>query len=285
MKPPPFAYHRAGSIDEAVALLRELGDGAVVLAGGQTLIPLLNLRLVRPTALIDINRVPGLDGIEATPSGLTVGALVRHRALEASADLGPGFEIMEQAARWIGHPSIRSVGTVGGSLAYRDPAAEWCVVAAVLEADVTVASEAGTRVVGADELVLEAQPAALGTGDLITGVAFRRREHAGFDEHGRRPGAPAIVSAAIAYDLIEDRVRGPRVVIGGSAVGITRASEAEDVLAGEAPTSEVLAEAAEAARATVELRTSADDERRYARLLVRSLVASAGEHARGGRAE
>src|SRR6266567_8740280 len=139
VKPAPFAYHRAHSTEEAVGLLAELGDEAKILAGGLSLVPMMNFRLARPTALVDVSRIAGLSYLRVGPAdGLRIGALTTHRAVEVSRDPAVlrGFGVLPRSARWIGHYPIRSRGTFGGSIAHADPASEWCLLAVLLDARV-----------------------------------------------------------------------------------------------------------------------------------------------------
>ena len=152
MKPAPFAYHRAHSVAEAVALLAELGDEAKILAGGLSLVPMMNFRLARPAALVDVSRLEGLSYLRAdAANGLRIGALTTHRTVEVSRDpaiLG-GFGVLPRSARWIGHYPIRSRGTFGGSIAHADPASEWCLLAVLLGAQVVLTGPGGSRSVPA----------------------------------------------------------------------------------------------------------------------------------------
>src|SRR6185295_6453045 len=143
MKPAPFEYHRPASLAETFDLLDRYGDDGRILAGGQSLVPTLNMRLVTPRAVIDINRVPGLDAIRATPEGLEIGALVRQEALERSALVTEHASLIASAVPHVGHAAIRTRGTVGGSLALADPAAELPACAVALEATIRVMSRRG----------------------------------------------------------------------------------------------------------------------------------------------
>src|SRR6202046_4678340 len=153
LKPAPFTYHVAHDVAEAVALLTDIGEDAKVLAGGQSLVPMMNLRLARPSALVDITRIPGLDYLRAGPDGLHVGALTRHRALETTRDPAvlAGFGVLQRAARWLGHYPIRSRGTFGGSVAHGDSTAEWCILAVLLGAQIILTGPGGQRQVGASD--------------------------------------------------------------------------------------------------------------------------------------
>lgn len=280
MKPPPFAYHRAASVEEATALLADLGDGARVLAGGQSLMPLLNLRTIRPTALVDVNRIPGLDVIADEPDRVRIGALSRHRQLEVHDGGAGGLAVLARAARWIGHVAIRSWGTIGGSLAHADPAAEWCLLAVALDAQVEVRSARERRTLPTSELFAGPLRTTLGPDELLTGVTFGwRPDRAGFAEHSRRPGGPALVSAAVAYDVVDGVVRSPHVGVGGAQIPIRRVPEAEAALEGRAPEERRFREAGAEAAAAVEEIAGADEGDRYLQHLVRHLVPSAGADA------
>ncbi len=143
MKPAAFTYHRASSVRGAVDLLTELADDEPkLLAGGQSLVAMMNYRMARPGHLIDLTHVPGLAGIHRTGGALRIGALTTHRAVER-ADLGPDFAVLSAAMRWVGHLPIRTRGTVGGSIAHGDATAEWCLLAVLLDAVVVAEGPAG----------------------------------------------------------------------------------------------------------------------------------------------
>jgi carbon-monoxide dehydrogenase medium subunit len=207
VKCPPFEYHRATSVDDAVAALAAHEDSKI-LAGGQSLVPVLALRLARPTVLVDLNRVPGLDGLEVRDGVLHAGALVRHAALVAQT----GHPLAAAAAGYIGHAAIRSRGTVAGSLAHADPAAELPVVLRACDGAVAVAGPDGTRRVGADALLVGALQTDLAETEVVTAVELPVPDAWGFAEFARRHGDFAVVSVAAA--LFADRLR---VVVGGVA--------------------------------------------------------------------
>ncbi len=191
MKPAPFAYHRAHSVAEAVALLTELGDEAKILAGGLSLVPMMNFRLARPTALVDVSRIGGLSYLRADAAdGLRIGALTTHRAVEISRDpavLG-GFGVLPRSARWIGHYPIRSRGTFGGSIAHADPASEWCMLAVLLDAQVVLTGPDGRRTVPAAEFFEGYYSTAAGPDEMITELWFPQARAEG-GAHRVRPAA------------------------------------------------------------------------------------------------
>jgi aerobic carbon-monoxide dehydrogenase medium subunit len=219
VKPAPFAYHRADSVAEAVALLAELGDEAKILAGGLSLVPMMNFRLARPAALVDITRIEGLSYLKASAQdGLRVGALTTHRAVETCRDPAvlAGYGVLPRSARWIGHYPIRSRGTFGGSIAHADPAAEWCLLAVLLDAQVVLTGPRGRRSVPAAEFFLGYYTTAAGPDEMVTELWFPRpRPRAVLTEFAQRQGDFAIVAVAVCADIDDGVCREGRVVLGG----------------------------------------------------------------------
>ena len=191
MKCPPFDYHRATSVDDAVDTLRT-ADEPKILAGGQSLVPVLAMRLARPDVLVDVNHVPGLDGLEVRDGVLRAGALVRHLTLAAQTR----HPLAAEAARWIGHTAIRSRGTLAGSLAHADPAAELPLVLAACDGAVHVAGPDGTRRIPAAELFAGPLMSTVGETEMITSVELPVPERWGFAEFARRHGDFAVVAVA-----------------------------------------------------------------------------------------
>lgn len=269
MKPAAFTYHRARSVAGAVGLLAELGEDAKVVAGGQSLVAMMNFRLARPEHLVDIARIPDLDRIRRDGPALRIGALVTHHAVER-ADLGPGFAVLPDAMRWIGHLPIRTRGTVGGSLAHADATAEWCLLAVLLDAEIVAEGPSGRRVIPAAELFRGVFTTALEPDELIVEVVFGRpAPRAALTEFAERRGDFATVAAAVDLDA-------PRVVLGGVAPVPLRVPAAEEVLAaGGTP-----AAAGDAAAAAIDVRDEPGVSAHYRRALTRTLVARACEEAR-----
>jgi carbon-monoxide dehydrogenase medium subunit len=221
VKPAPFAYHRAYSVGEAVALLAELGDEAKILAGGLSLVPMMNFRLARPTALVDVTRIEGLSYLRvdaAGVGGLRIGALTTHRTVELSRDpavLG-GFGVLPRSARWIGHYPIRSRGTFGGSIAHADPASEWCLLAVLLDAQVVLTGPGGERAIPAREFLQGYYTTTASPDEMITELWFPRPSpRAVLTEFAPRQGDFAIVAAAVSADVEGGTCRSGRVVLGG----------------------------------------------------------------------
>ena len=234
MKPAPFAYHRAHSVGEAVALLAELGDEAKILAGGLSLVPMMNFRLARPSALIDVTRVQGLSYLRADGDGLRIGALTTHRTVETSRDPAviSNFGVLPRSARWIGHYPIRSRGTFGGSIAHADPASEWCLLAVLLGAQVVLTGPGGRRDVPAAEFFQGYYTTVANPDEMITELWFPRPEpHAVLTEFAPRQGDFAVVAAAVALDVHGGVCRSGRVVLGG--VGPQPVQVETGVLAGQ----------------------------------------------------
>ena len=248
MKPAPFEYHRPTSLSETFALLDQYGDDARVLAGGQSLVPTLNMRLATPRAVIDINRLPGLDGIDMTRDGLVIGALARHETVEHSALVREHAPLIAAAMPYVGHAAIRTRGTFGGSLALADPAAELpaCVVA--LEATIRVRSRRGERDVPAAQFFRGIYTTALEPGEIITAVTVKPAPgwRSGFDELARRHGDFALAGLAAHVRVEQDTLREARLVFFGVGTGPVRAAAAEAALVGRRADAAALAAAAEA---------------------------------------
>ena len=197
MKPAPFAYAKARSVAHAIELLAN--DDARLLAGGQSLIATLNMRLSHPSLLVDINGVGGLDGISSSDGHIEIGALVRHAQAERSAELGRRAPLIALAMPHIGHPAIRNRGTIGGSVAFADPAAELPACVLALGGELAIAGPQGSRVVKADDFFKGLFETALTTHDVLTSIripAAGAQTRVGFAEFARRHGDYAMVGLA-----------------------------------------------------------------------------------------
>ncbi len=238
MKPAPFQYHAPATVGEAVDLLAELGDEVKVLAGGQSLVPMLALRLAVFEHLVDIGRIAELQGIERHDDNLWIGALTTQAEVERSAAVGTAVPLLAKATRFIGHFQIRSRGTLGGSIAHADPAAEYPAVALTLDATMEVVSPAGPRTIAARDFFDGLWSTSIQPDELLVGVRFPIwRGRAGFavEELARRHGDFAIAGATLAIELDDDdRIR--RCAIGLIGLGSTpeRAEDAEAELLGRA---------------------------------------------------
>ena len=280
MKPVQFAYHRPASLDEALALMERYGPDGRILAGGQSLVPALNMRLAAPAALIDINRLPELDGISLEPEGLVIGALARHEAVEASALVARHAPLIAQAMPHVGHRAIRTRGTVGGSVALADPAAELPACLVALDAIVHVAGRSGRRDIPAQRFFRGIYTTDLAPGEIVTAVVvppigpgWRSR----FTELARRHGDFALVGLAAHCRVEGGAIKEVRLALCGVGATPVRASRAEAVLAGHGPNSGVLAEARRALDADLDppgdVHASPALRRHLARVLLARAVA------------
>ncbi|MGA9162277.1 MAG: FAD binding domain-containing protein, partial [Actinomycetota bacterium] len=238
MKPASFAYHRAASVGEALELLAREGEDAKVIAGGQSLVPLMAFRLARPSALIDIARIPDLRYVRRDGDVLRIGALATHRDVETNAEPGvlDGYAVLPRAARFIGHYPIRTRGTFGGSIAHADPTSEWCMLALLLDAQVVVTGAQGSRIVAASDFFLGVFTTALGADELVTEIRFTApAPRSAIREFARRQGDFAIVAASASVELDDGVVRSARIALAGVGDAPVRAAEAEALLAGGSP--------------------------------------------------
>ena len=236
MKPPAFSYHDPRSVADAVALLARL-DNAKLLAGGQSLMPMLNMRYVLPDHVIDLNRVDGLSYIREQDDALEIGAMTRQRDIEFSEVVRKRCPLMHEAIAQVGHRQTRNRGTLGGSLCHLDPAAELVTVAAALDAKVTVAGKSGARAIDFAAFPVAYMTPALEPDELLTGAIFpcwSERHGAAFVEFSRRHGDFAIVSAAALLE--EDgagKVTRASLTLGGMGPAPLRATDVERALIGE----------------------------------------------------
>jgi carbon-monoxide dehydrogenase medium subunit len=286
MLPSRFEYHRPDSLEEALQLLAEHGDEAKVLAGGQSLIPVMKLRLAAPAHLIDISRL-GMDSIAETDGHLAIGALARHRDLERSDLLKARYPVMAAAAPQISDPIVRNLGTIGGSLCHADPAGDWGSVMLALQASVVLRSGRGERELPISEFLQDTFTTALEPDEILTEV--RVPQPAGssggtYLKMERKVGDFATVAAALHLSLSDGTIE--RAGIGLTAVASKnlQATDAEASLAGAEPTEAAFAEAgrlaAEASSPVTDVRGSAEYKRHIVDVYVRRGLATALEKAR-----
>jgi len=288
LKPPRFDYLAPASLDEALAALAEHGDAAKVLAGGQSLVPLLNFRLVRPAYLVDLNDIPGLAYIRQENGHVAIGALTRQRALETSALIRERVPLLADAMPQIGHAQIRNRGTIGGSLAHADPAAELPAVVAALDGELVVRNASGGRVLRPDEFFVAYLTTALDPTELLVEVRLPLvppRTGTAFLEVSRRHGDFALVGVAASVTLDDAGVctRCAIALIGvGPAPVVARA--AAQRLVGSKPTMEVLQDVGQLAAADLspdgDLHASSQYRRHVAGVLTRRALARALERIR-----
>jgi CO/xanthine dehydrogenase FAD-binding subunit len=288
VKPAPFELLRPASLEEANAALDEHGDEAKPLAGGQSLVPVLNMRLLRPTVLVDLNRVPGLDGVVRDDGTLRVGALVRQRALESAAATPELVPLVADALPHLGHVVTRNRGTVGGSLAHADPAAELPVCLVALGGSVVAQSSRGRREISADDFFLFHFTTTLEPGELVVETVWPvlgRGWGFAFEEFAQRRGDYGLSIAACVLRVDDGRVAEARVALGSV---VERPRLVETTLVGAAITDELARETGEAVAAPLELypnlHASSEYQRRLTAVLVERAVTRAWRNALEGAA-
>ena len=270
MKPPPFDYLRPANLGEAVAQCARYGADAKILAGGQSLVPLLNFRLLRPNVLIDVNRLSELDYIRADEDGVRIGALTRHYTLETSAIIAERFPVVTAAMPQVAHLAIRNRGTIGGSLAHADPAAELPMLAVLLDAEIVTSS--GTHT--AQGFFQAPLTTALAEGELVTEVFFPAlppRTGWAFEEASRRHGDFALAAVAATVTRSGDAIGATRIAAAGVGETPLRLAAVEQMLVGQRLTPELARATAQQAADCVEpfgdLHASPDYRRRLAMVL------------------
>ena len=254
MKPAPFEYRAPRSLDEAVAALQAGGDEAKLLAGGQSLIPLMNFRLAHPSLLVDLNRVAELAYIKPSRGGVAIGAMTRQVAVERNAYLVQTQPLLKEATGWVGHPAIRSRGTIGGSLAHADPAAELPAVAICLDAQLRVVGPRGQRSIAADDFFQGYLTTALAPDEILVEAwlpALAPATGQAWLEFARRHGDFALVGVAASISMRNEQVSDARVVLTGVNGKPVRVREAETILLGGTVADRVGA-AADAARTAID---------------------------------
>ena len=290
MKTPRFDYLAPRTLDEALAHLHHHGDQAKILAGGQSLIPMLNFRLAHPGVVVDVNRLTDLAYVRQHDGGVAVGALTRQHAVERSELVRARVPVVAEACRFIGHAPIRHRGTFGGNLAHADPASELPAVMVALEAEMAVASRAGSRAIPAGQFFIGPLTTALQPGEMLTEIripAAPPRSGGAFVEMARRAGDFALVGVAALVTLDEaGQCARARIALCGVGPTPVRARAAEDALVGQAPTTAVLDEAADRAAAATsppsDVHGSAEFRRKLARHFARQALAAAIQRS-GGR--
>jgi carbon-monoxide dehydrogenase medium subunit len=282
MKPAPFEYFAPRSIAETIDLLAQHGEDGKLLAGGQSLVPLMNFRLARPASLIDINRVAELDYVRPSDGGLAFGALTRHYVLEEHPLVAERCPLLSAVVRLIGHAQIRHRGSIGGSIAHADPVAELCLAAALLDAEIDVHGPKGVRTLQPEDFFLTYLTTALEPTELLTEVRFPGLPAtAGWSvkEFARRHGDFAIVAAATVLEAENGVCRAARVAVAGGAPTAVRSPGAEAVLVGQPLGAEAFAAAAEAAMSEADpesdIHASADYRRKMVGVFLRRALEEA----------
>ena len=287
MKPARFAYTAPADLEGVLEALDRFGDEAKVLAGGQSLVPMMNFRLARPEVIVDIGRVGGLDGMSRANGTLTVGPRVVHARLEAPAVTAPDGRseplggalgsLLPAVARYVGHLPIRVRGTFGGSIAHADPAAEWCILARTLEAEMVARRRGGERTIAAGDFFETVFTTALAPEELLVAVRLPILGddwRTGFCEFSRRAGDFAVVAAmtAVRLEPATGAIAEARIGVGGVAGVPVRLPGAESTLLGAVPGREPFADAASAAAGEVDPAGDLHGSATYRRDLVRAMV-------------
>jgi len=276
MKLPPFEYACPTTLPEAIQLLSERDGDAKPIAGGQSLVPMLAFRLAQPTLLVDLRKLADLRGIKISQKGVTLGAMVRWREIEDDERLDAAHPLLKAAVAHIAHYQIRNRGTVGGSLAHADPAAEMPAIAMTCDAEIAVVGKSGARVIQAADFFQGALTTALTADEIIVEVrlpAWPAGRRWGFEEFARRRGDFAMAAAALFYDQSADgKARNAHVGVAGVADRPLRLPSVEDVLNGRAVDQATIAEADAAASAAVDPQDDIHASAAYRRALVGTMV-------------
>jgi len=283
MKPAKFRYHAPKTIEEAVETLAEVAseDGRV-LAGGQSLVPIMAFRLARPAHLVDINGVEALKQLAVNGGKLCIGACVRHAAFHKPVVEGPLGRLLATVVRHIAHYPIRTRGTFCGSVAHADPASEWCLVVTALDGEMVAQSTGGTRVIPASDYFRGIMTTALEESELLTEVrlpVLPADTHCGFYEFSRRAGDFALGMALGTYRLKDGAMVEPRVAVGSIEAQPRRIAQAEAALTGRAPSRAAIEAAADAVAAAVDPLDDIITGAEYRRDLARTVTRRALERA------
>ena len=271
MKPPPFEYLAADSVGAAVQALADSGGDGKIIAGGQSLLPMLNFRLLRPSVLVDINRIPDLAYVRDDGDRIRIGPLTRHHALEISNIVATELPVLHEAMGYVAHLAIRNRGTIGGSLSHADPAAELPMMSLLLDARLEVQSPAGRRTIEAQDFFLGALTTALEDGEMLVEVnlpKLRKGTGWAFEEVARRSGDFALACVAVTLSHDDGKIFDVRIGMMGVGETPMRATEAERLLAGQRYSDAVVAAAVEAIRVAVEPNTDLHASSAYRRHLV-----------------
>lgn len=278
MKPAAFDYARPPSLDAVLALLAEGRPDTKIIAGGQSLVPMMNYRLARPALLIDVNRIAGLDAIRVEGGELVIGAMARHRAVKESRIVAEAAPIVPVAYEWVAHSTVRNRGTIGGNLCHADPASEMPMVMLALDAVMVARSVSGERRIPADAFFVGLYETALRADEMLVEVRIPvvpRNRGFGFHEMSLRKGDFAFAAAGALVSVTGGRIDFASVAVGGVSDRARRLTAAEAALRGTSPTPQAIEAAVDAALDGIDvvgdLRAPAD----YRRSLARSLATRA----------
>jgi aerobic carbon-monoxide dehydrogenase medium subunit len=289
MYPSEFEYFAPHTVDEALALLAEHGDEAKILAGGQSLVPMMKLRIASPRYLIDVNRISGLGGLRQEGDRLLIGALCRHAEIVQSPLVRERLPLMTDAAHQTADVQVRNRGTVGGSLAHADPAGDWPAALLALDTSVTIAGREGQRTVPLHEFIIDAYTTQLGPVEMVTQIAVtlpKPPSGGAYVKFEKRAGDFAVASLGVQLELADgNQCRSIAISLGALGAMPTRARSAEDLLCGRAPSPELLAEAAQLVQSEAQpfddTRGSVEYKRHLAGVLFRHAFGAALDRAHG----
>lgn len=288
MYPAEFEYFAPRTVDEALELLGRFGEEAKILAGGQSLLPMMKLRIASPRYLIDINRVNGLDGLRRVGNRLVIGALCRHAEIAASAEVRNHLPLLLDAASLTADVQVRNRGTVAGSVAHADPAGDWPAALTALDTEVTIVGTAGTRVVPLNAFIVDAYTTQLEAGEMVISLSVGippRPSGGAYVKFERRSGDFAVASVGVQLGLDGEQCDTVAVSLGALGAAPIRAGSAEQLLQGRAPTAELLRDAqqlvAEAAQPFADTRGSVEYKRHLAGVLFHRAFLVASDRARG----
>jgi aerobic carbon-monoxide dehydrogenase medium subunit len=267
MYPAPFEYHAPSTVAEVIALLDRWQDDAKVIAGSQSLVAMMKLRLVQPKHVIDLRKLPGLVGVSEADGALSIGALTTHRAIEASEIVRSRIPMMSEAAALIGDAQVRNLGTIGGSLAHADPSADWPAVTCALDASVRIAGSRGERIAPVEQFIRGPLTTALEPGELLLHISVPLpgpRTGSAYEKLSHPASRFAIVGVAASVTLDgKGRVQGARLAVTGLGPKVTRAGRVEQALQGNAPSPAALKQAAARAADGLDLRADATGSVEY----------------------
>lgn len=291
MYPRAFEYHRAGSLKEAATMLGQLGEGAKLLAGGQSLIPLMKLRFANPTHLVDLNFVPDVSYIKEERNTLRFGALTRHADIENSASV-LRIPVIHDCAAGIADVQIRNRGTIGGSLAEADPSGDWAVVLSTLDTTIRCVRKKGSRTIALREFITDAYTTTLEKDEVVSEISVKippKNSGGAYLAFKRTAPVYPTASAAVGLTMRGDRCTDAAIALGCVGLTVIKASEAEAVLRGQALNERTIGAAAEAARAATDpqpdMRGSAEYKRMLIAALVKRAIGIAVRRARGEQVE
>lgn len=286
MKPPPFEYLVADSVEAAVAALAQGGGDAKIIAGGQSLVPMLNFRLLRPSILVDINRIPDLAYVREDGDVLRIGALTRHHQLETSPVIAAHFPVLTEAMAHVAHLAIRNRGTIGGSLSHADPAAELPMMALLLDAELRIVGSGGVRTVAARDFFRDALSVDLAEDEMVTEIVLPKlppNTGWGFQEVARRSGDFALAAVAVTLTLAGGKIAQAGVAMTGVAPTARRVAEAEKLLIGQRLSdgvgNDIIAAVRTAAEPPADLHASSDYRRHLVGVLAGRALSAAWSRA------